>query len=1026
MWRSKITTLVKLQSSARPIYRYRSQVAKQKLSTESSDIQLFKEGQEYHGFLVKSVEDISEFRITAVLMQHEKTKAQYLHLYRNDSNNTFSINFRTTPMNSSGQPHILEHTVLCGSELYPVKDPFFKMLSRSLATFMNALTGPDLTMYPFSTLNYLDYRNLQRIYLDAVFRPLLREPDFRQEGWRLENTDPQDIKSPLIIKGVVYNEMKGVFSENENIIGQKIQCSILPDHTYGVISGGDPKEIPNLSYGDLVKFHKEHYHPSNARFYSYGNFPLLPSLEYINNEYLSKYAYSPMTHTQVPNQKRWTEPRKEHIACRYDAMGDAIAKQNTITISLLLSNNTDTYETFLMQFLTELLIKGPNSPFYKSMIEPNFSGGFTPSTGFDTQPKDCIFTIGLQGLKKEQFEQVEKIFDETIASVVENGFEPQHIESVLHRYELSVKHETDNFGLHLLFGLTPSWNHTENIVGALKITDMIDRLKMQLKSEPKYLQQLVEKYFKNNTHKLVLSMSADKSYEDKLAKEEKQLIKKKTKKLSDADRKSIYEKNLELVKMMQEPAKTELLPTLTIDDISDSIERVDKVQVTLNTVPTQINRVHSNGIVYFKAILNTNELSPEQQMMLPLFCYVISKLGTDKMNFREFDSLVNRKTAGLGFQNHIGESLFHLHTYEPGVCLSSYCLEKNADTMWDIWNQIFTITDLKDITRFQMLVQLYMANLTHGIVDSGHIYAMQAASSLVSGSAYQAEQLSGLQHISYMKRLIHTSNYRAILDEILNIAKILFDKKKMRVALNISPGGQTSILRSFENFIMGLPDVPTSLNTDSESVYVTGKVWAPTDAVNCQYHVLNIPVNYCSKAVLTAPYTNDDYPKLRILAKLLSTKYLHPELREKRGAYGAGARLMNDGVFSFYSYRDPRNLETLDVFDNAYKWIQENYGKVTDQDVFEAKLGVFQSVDAPIPPSNKGFEEFSKRLTPDMKQRHRADLMSVEKKGIGEVAEKYLSEKNVLNTGKVIIGPKGAKDVGKRENELWTVMDTAA
>ncbi|CAH1980295.1 unnamed protein product [Acanthoscelides obtectus] len=837
MWRSKVTKLIRLQTGC-PTYRYSSQLARQKLSTESSDVQLFKEGQEYHGFLVKSIEDISEFRITAVLMQHEKTKAQYLHLFRNDTNNTFSVNFRTTPMNSSGQPHILEHTVLCGSELYPVRDPFFKMLSRSLATFMNAMTGPDLTMYPFSSQNYSDFRNLQRIYLDAVFRPLLKEPDFRQEGWRLEHTDPQDIKSSIMIKGVVYNEMKGVFSENENIIGQRIQCAILPDHTYGVISGGDPKEIPNLSYSDLVKFHKEHYHPSNARFYSYGNFPLLPSLEYINNEYLCKYAYSPMSHTQVPHQKRWTEPKKEHITCRYDSMGDVIEKQNTVTISLLLSSNTNVYETFLMQFLTELLIKGPNSPFYKSMIEPNFSGGFTPSTGFDTQPKDCIFTIGLQGVKNDDFDKVVKIYEDTVASIVENGFESQHIESVLHRFELSVKHETSNFGLHLLFGLTPTWNHTEDIVNSLKVNEMIDSLKMHLKNDPKYLQQQVEKYFKNNTHKLILTMSADKSFEEKLAKEEKQLIKKKTKKLSDVDKKSIFDKNQELLKIMQEPAKTELLPTLTIDDISDSVERVDKVQVTLNHVPTQINRVNSNGIVYFKAILNTNELSPEQQMMLPLFCYVISKLGTDKMNFREFDSLVNRKTAGLSFQNHIGESLFHLHTYEPGMYLSSYCLEKNADSMWDIWNQIFTITDLKDISRFQMLVQLYMANLTHGIVDSGHIYAMQAASSLVSGSAYQIEQLSGLQHISYMKRLIHTSNFKAILDEILNIAKILFDKKKMRVALNISPDSQTSVLRSFENFIMGLPDVPATLNTDSDSVYVTGKKHVSTRGV-CIYRSIH-------------------------------------------------------------------------------------------------------------------------------------------------------------------------------------------
>lgn len=786
MWRSKLIPVIKSKplhfrqplsvSSAHPI----AQVTKTKKIIDNSDINDLKVHEQYHGFIVKQIQDIPEFHVTALYLLHEKTKAQYLHLYRNDQNNVFSVNFRTTPMNSSGLPHILEHTVLCGSELFPVRDPFFKMLNRSLATFMNAMTGSDYTFYPFSSQNYKDYRNLQRIYLDAVFRPLLKELDFMQEGWRLEQADMSNEKSDIIIKGIVYNEMKGAFSENDSILGQKIQNLILPDHTYGVVSGGDPKDIPKLTWNDLKRFHGEHYHPSNSRFYSYGNFPLLPSLEYINTEYLSKYAYSSMGHTLVPKQKRWLEPKKEQIECRFDNMGDPIEKQNIISISLLLSDNTNIYETVLMHFVSELLLKGPNAPFYKALIEPNFSGGYTPSTGFDNNPRDSIFTVGIQKLKTQDFERVIKTFDETLNSVVEKGFEPQHIESVLHRYELSIKHENNNFGLNLLFSLAPTWNHTENIIPALQVNNVLDKLKLELKNNPKYLQEIVKKYFKENNHKLILTMSADKEYDTKLDKIEKQIIKAKVKGFSEDDKKKVYEKCLSLLEEQQKPVKSEILPTLTIEDISDDIEKVDKLHLSLNNVPTQINWVNSNGIVYFKSVLNTTELSPEQQMLLPLFCYVINKMGTDKLKYREFDSLVNRKTAGLNFNNHIGDSLFHLHTYEPGVYISSHCLEKNAENMWDLWRQIFTISKLDDVKWFQTLVQLYMANLTHGIADAGHVYAMQAASSLVSGSAYQAELLSGLRHISYMKRLIHTSNYKAMLDEILNIAKIIFDKKKMR------------------------------------------------------------------------------------------------------------------------------------------------------------------------------------------------------------------------------------------------------
>lgn len=231
--------------------------------------------------------------------------------------------------------------------------------------------------------------------------------------------------------------------------------------------------------------------------------------------------------------------------------------------------------------------------------------------------------------------------------------------------------------------------------------------------------------------------------------------------------------------------------------------------------------------------------------------------------------------------------------------------------------------------------------------------------------------------------------------------------------------------RSFENFILNLPENTNPLSSELKSTYVTGNVWAPVDAVNCEHHVLNVPVYFCSKAVLTTPYTTEDYAKLRVLARLLSSKYLHPELREKQGAYGGGARIITDGVFSFFSYRDPRSLETLDFFDKADQWVHTNLDKMTEQDVFEAKLGVFQAVDQPVPPSQKGGEEFLKRVTPDIKQRHRASLMSVDKASLKQVAEKYLGESNIRNTGKVVIGPKNEKtNVKNRSNELWTVVES--
>lgn len=760
-----------------------TQVASLKPKVEEktiSDQILFKLGEKVDNFIVKDVQKVDEFNATAVKLIHTKTKAEHLHIFRNDSNNVFCIQFRTTPRDSTGAPHILEHVVLCGSELYPVRDPFFKMLNRSLATFMNAMTAPDYTMYPFSTQNVSDYKNLQKIYLDAVFRPHIKELDFMQEGWRLEHNDPKDDKSEIVIKGVVFNEMKGVFSDSDNVLVHKVQNSILPDHTYGVISGGDPLVIPELTWEALKKFHRDHYHPSNCRVYTYGNFPLKPTLEYLDKEYFSRYEYKDCSITAVPRQKRWEVPKTEHVSCQYNNLSGPIEKQHSMTISLLMNDITNVYETYLLQFLTELLIRGPNSPFYKSMIEPNFSGGYTAYTGYDLQPRDSYFTIGLQQLDKKDFGKVVEIFEKTVADVVKSGFDEKHIESVLHKYELGIKHETSNFGLNLLYGITALWNHNGDIIESLRVNNFLARLRNNMKKDSKYLQNVVEQYFVNNKHRLILSMSPDKDYESKLKESENKLTKEKVKSLSEEQKKVVFVKGLELLKDQEAVQNTNILPTLTIADISPDVEKISKQMVFVKPVHTQINKVNTNSIVYFRGILNSSHLSPEQQMMLPLFCNIITKLGTKTRDFREFENHMFLKTSGFDLSVHIADSLYQLHSFEQGIMLSSYCLEKNTESMFDLWREVFEINELKDVERFKTLVQLYLSGLTQGVTHSGHHYAMLAASGLVSGSTYQRDLLSGLQHIAYMRRLVKTQSYEAILLELSNIAAALFDKTKLR------------------------------------------------------------------------------------------------------------------------------------------------------------------------------------------------------------------------------------------------------
>ncbi|EAT41081.1 AAEL007254-PA, partial [Aedes aegypti] len=843
----------------------------------------YRPGDRYNGFVCTRTQFIPDFNMTAYMFSHEKTGLEYLHIDRKDSNNVFSINFRTTPFDSTGLPHILEHSVLCGSQRFPVRDPFFKMLNRSLATFMNAMTGPDYTLYPFSSTNEVDYRNLQSIYLDAVFRPNLKYLDFLQEGWRLEHSELQNKNSDLVFKGVVYNEMKGAFSENSAVFGQKFFNKILPDHTYGYVSGGDPLEIPKLTHDDLVNFHRKYYHPSNARIYSYGNFDLDKTMDYVDQKYLSDFERIDSSYSVIPQQKRWTKPVQSHIQSRFDNMGAPLERQNQIAIGYLTADITDVYESFLMYILTELLVKGPNSYFYKSLIEPNLSGGYNQLTGYDPHIRDTMFVVGLQDLPAEDFGKVQKIFEQTIDEVIEKGFEQNHLESVLHHIELQMKHQSTKFGLGLLFNLTPLWNHNGDLIKSMNVSELVQQLRGNLARDPKYLQKKVEYYFRHNTHRLTMTMSPD-EYDRKFNESERLNLVGKTEKLSKDDRERIFKEGVQLSEEQKSVPNTDVLPCLKLE-IRNSSEKDDISSKLILNVPRQTVRVDTNGVTYFRGILDAKELTEEQKLLLPLFNAVINQFGTKKMNYRDLDQVISSKTAGISFSTHLTESIDDNGRYEFGVLVGSYALEKNVPDMFEILSDIFNEIDLSDVGRFEMLLENYMSDLSVGIAQSGHMYAMQNANGLVTESGKLKEQLMGIEHIAFMKNLTKNNSPEQILEKLRFVAETLFKKSSLRCALNYDTKSEAKTLSQYEKFIGSIP--PRASET-------TWNISKNLDA-SCRQTVMNIPVNYCAKSIVTVPYSHPDYAPLKVLAKFLSSKYLLPVVREQNGAYGAGAKITTDG-----------------------------------------------------------------------------------------------------------------------------------
>ncbi|CAF0806826.1 unnamed protein product [Rotaria sp. Silwood1] len=581
-------------------------------------------GQELHGYIVKEITPIPEFRLTAIKLQHKLTGCQHLHIDRDHKNNVWSVAFQTTPNNDTGVAHILEHTTLCGSEKFPCRDPFFKMINRSMATFMNAFTASDWTMYAYSTQNQKDYFNLMSVYLDAVLHPKLDEYDFMQEGWRLEHEKIDDPTSPIVVKGVVFNEMKGVFSDSHQVYARRIQNNLMPTSTYQYESGGDPESIPVLTWKALKEFHATHYHPSNGRFFTYGSFPVSDTLAFLN-DYLNNYERqkTKTISSKLIEESRWNKPRSVNITCSPQSFVVDPNKTTTVSVSYLLGSIRNTWETFLLNIVCSLLVGSEKSPFYKNLIVPNIGNTYSPDTGFGRHTLNTTFHVGLQDISKEDVDRVIKIIDETFQEVAKQGFEKSQIEALLHQFELGIKHQDENFGLKVILGLIYSWIHDTDPIDSLQVTKYLEKFNNEIKKNPQLLQDIVEKYFLKNNHKLIATMNIDDEYAEKKKQKESQLCQQLISQCKD--KQLIYEKGLELQKRQSAPQNVDVLPTLSINDIDKKVIRVPITQGQIGNTYVQLCEQPTNGITYFRCLLNTFELSNELKSYLPLFVNVLTK-----------------------------------------------------------------------------------------------------------------------------------------------------------------------------------------------------------------------------------------------------------------------------------------------------------------------------------------------------------------------------------------------------------------
>jgi len=962
-----------------------------------------KEGDKIHGFTVTKVEQIDEYHITAVSLVHDVTGARYLHADSEDQNNCFNVTFRTTPTDSTGVAHVLEHTALCGSEKYPIRDPFFNMLKRSLNTFMNAMTAPDFTMYPFSTRNAQDYYNLLSVYLDASFFPKLTASDFKQEGHRLEFEDPEDKSSKLTYKGVVFNEMKGAMSSMDSQFGRELSSQLYPTSTYHHNSGGDPKNILELTHSQLVEFHATHYHPSNAFIFSYGDLPLGDTLERVSTWALDRFEAIDVRHLDVKDEQRLTEPRKVSVTGSPDAVVADPSKQTAVSVAWLLNNvPSDPFEVFRLRVASDLLVSGPSAPLYQALVE-EFGAPYAAGTGYGAQRREASFAVGLKGIASEDSDKVEAAILATMERLAQEGFEDDRVDAVVHQIELSSRRVSTNFGLGMAFSIMPYWLHGGDPVSPVRVGAQVERLRAEMAADPKMWQSLIQKHFVSNPHRVTVAMTPSKEYNKGLEAAEAATLEKLEGALDDERRKQIVEEALALKLAQEAPQAVESLPTLSVSDVPPEVERTVSRFTEVAGTKVQWNDQRTNGITHVNLLYDLSELPWHLVPYLPLFSSLLSELGAGDRDYRQLAQAIKGSTGGIGVGLSGATSVNDLDRFEPTLLISANCLDRNLENMLALIADLTTLGPKgvrwdKEPKHLRTLLNRRNAALGASVASQGLSYARVHAGSTLTPEGALDNLTGGLPHVNLVQGLVGAGADPAALAAVPialeAIATHLFSPDSSKL-MRCRVAGEGERFPEVEA-LLGAWLAPQTPSLDQGNVGKFSKAVAEATgpkaggAGNNTFFAVPSQTNYVARSVRTVPYTHVDAAPLFILGQVLSTCFLHREIREKGGAYGGGAAASPlSGTFTMNSYRDPRTLETVDTFMAAAEWATKD-GVMSQQDLEEAKLRAFKSMDSPVAPSGRGSTLFLNGLDDDIRQTFRTQVLAVEIADVARVAQHYL------------------------------------
>lgn len=1000
---------VSVPSAAAPAAATTS-TARQVVATEVATKTTFEVGQKLHGWTCARSEEITEFGCTGYLFTHDKTGAELISMVQPaDENKTFSVVFRTPPENSNGIAHVLEHSVLCGSRKYPIKEPFVELMKSSLQTFLNAMTFPDRTCYPVASCNLKDFYNLIDVYLDAVFHPrAVKDPKvLAQEGWHYEIEKKED---PLTYKGVVYNEMKGVYSSPDSAHGRLANQSLFPDNAYGVDSGGDPTVIPSLTFDYFKDFHSKYYHPSNAKFWFYGDDPAEARLELLD-KFLSEFEKIEVS-SDIKPQPLFAEPRS--VVGEFAVGEDEdISKKTMASIHWVLdAGKPDLQTTLALGFLNYLLMGTAASPLYKALVDSSLGSRVIGGGLYDglLQP---TFGVGLKDLKAEDVPQVEDLVIKTLQDLADKGFEEDAVKAAINTIEFQNRElNTGRFpkGLALLFAANDNWNYGNDPFEPLRFDAPLAALKERLAKGERVFEDLIKERLLNNKHKVVVESRPSKDLGKKVDEAEKAELAAHRETLSESDIDKLIEETQTLKKIQEtpdSPEATKSVPRLELSDIPKETPKIP-TEVRGASPTTLVHELPTSGVVYTDLAFNLAYVPEDLQPLVPIFSAALKQLGTAKGDFVSLTRRIGMSTGGITASttcmNKIGEETPVAYLIVRGKAMAGQVGE-----LVDLLEEITQMVNFDNEERLVQLVRQARSGAQSGIISGGHVVASGQLAAQTTKAGYLNSLWGGLSQYDYLTKLleeIEGGGWKAVLEKLKALQGYIFTNAACEV-LNITcdPQNVGGAQASLEAFAAKLP-----AGAGGAAAPLSANLGVRKEAI-----VVPTQVNYVGKGgnLYTSGY--EFHGSSLVISKHLGATYLWDRVRVSGGAYGGFCRFdPRSGDFRYLSYRDPNLGKTIQAYDGADDFLKSI--ELGEDELSKAIIGCMGDVDSYMLPDAKGYQAMLRHLLgegDEYRQKIRDEILGTTQEDFHRFAESLGSVK--ASGGICVVGSKEAVDAVQEE-----------